>query len=167
MSNLNKWLELYQSPKLHLRIRAADGLLNLGETLPLDILLNILDRTEELGLGAKTEKILKQRRDPELMDEMIKRLTSPQDGLREIACTVLGELHNCAATPHLLARLDDPNWWVRRKAGFALAELKDPSSVEGILRRYQKYPKENINVRMALECALDELEVNYSRHPFP
>ena len=167
MSNLNKWIEVYQSPTLHLRIRAAEGLLNLGGRLPLDILLNILDRIEELGLGAKTEKILKQRRDPELLDEMMKRLTSSKDYLREIACTVLGELHNWAATPHLLARLDDPNWWVRRKAGFALAELKDPSSVEGILRRYQKYPKEDINVRMALECALDELGVNYIRHPFP
>ncbi len=167
MRNLNKWIELYQSPKLPIRIRAADGLLNFGSTLPLNILLNILDRFEELGLGAKTEKIIKQRRDPELFDEMIKRLTSSKDFLREVACSVLGELHNLAATPHLLARLDDQNCWVRRTAGFALAELKDPSSGEGILRRYQKYPKEDINVRMALECALDALGVSYIPHPFP
>lgn len=54
---------------------------------------------------------------------------------------------------------------VRRAAGFGLAFLKDPNSIQALLQRYEAARNDNINVRWAIECALDELRVNYTRHP--
>ncbi len=158
-------MELYTSPKQDIRKRAIKGILNLGPELPLEILLDLLDHIREVGNGFITEKRLKQCKAPALITEMLQRLKSPDEYIREIACTVLGELGDWAATPYLAVMLDDPHWWVRRAAGWALVKLKDPSSVDAILRRYQQNPKDDINVKMALQSALNELGVAYIRHP--
>jgi HEAT repeat protein len=53
---------------------------------------------------------------------------------------------------------------VRRAAAHALAALADPASGPAILRHYQSQ-REEINVRMGLEAALDALGIPYERHP--
>jgi HEAT repeat protein len=135
-----------------------------GEPAPLPVLLEILDELHDQGLGAATERVLRSRRDPELLPEMIRRLRSPSPFVRVVACGVLGGFGDRSATPHLLAALDDPALMVRRAAGFGLACLRDPASGPAMLRHYEERAEE-INVRMALESALQALGVEFQRRP--
>jgi HEAT repeat protein len=138
-----------------------------GDEVPLQILLDIFDNLSLKGLGLREiEKTLKKRKDPQLVYEMIDRLKSEEPYIRESACGILGELQDNVATVHLLKMIDDPHMLVRRAAGFALAHLKDPSSIDEIKRQYQRHANDDRNVRAALECALDEMKVKYTRHPF-
>jgi HEAT repeat protein len=137
-------------------------LLRHGESVPLSVLLEILDELHDQGLGAETERVLRARRDAELVPEMIRRVRSPARFIREVACGILGGSGDPSATPHLLAALEDPAPRVRRAAGFGLATLCDPASGPAVLRHYHRRPEE-INVRMALECALKALGVEFQR----
>jgi HEAT repeat protein len=56
---------------------------------------------------------------------------------------------------------------VRRAAGFALAEVKDPASIPRLLQRYNSSAKDDINVRWAMECALDAMGAAYTEHDEP
>jgi len=162
---VDEWLQLFRSPNLTVRHRAAEGLLRRGDAVPLPVLLEILDDLHNHGLGAATERVLRTRRDPELVAEMIRRLRSPSQFVREVACGVLGGLGDRSATPHLLAALDDPALAVRRAAGFGLASLADPACGLAVLRHYQGRA-EDINVRMALESALQAVGVEFQRRPW-
>jgi HEAT repeat protein len=162
MDTLEHWLKLYRSRNLAIKLRAAYGLLNRGGEAPLPILLNILDTLSDEGLGAETEKALKQRRDPELVPEMISRLKSPDEFIREVACVVLGRAGDRRATTHLLGMLDDPHVWVRRQAAFALALLSDPASVSELKRQYMLRQNDDVNVRFGIETALCSLRVEYN-----
>jgi HEAT repeat protein len=117
----------------------------------------------EDGLGTATECVLLGRRDSELFEEMLLRLESPSQFVREVACKVLGVLGDRRATPDLLGRLDDRAMLVRRSAAYALYHLKDPHSGPPMCHHYETCP-EDINVRVALECALGALGVSYKRH---
>lgn len=159
---MDEWLRLFQSHNPTVRTRAAQGMLEYGESIPLAVLLKILDELHDSGLGAATERVFRTRRNPELVPEMILRLRSPSQFVREVACGVLGSMGDPAATPHLLAALDDTALMVRRAAGFGLATLRDPSSGPAVLRHYEGRAEEG-NVRMALECALEALGVAFQR----
>jgi HEAT repeat protein len=126
------------------------------------VLLEILDELHNYGLGAATERVLLTRRDPELAAEMIRRLRSPSRFVREVACSVLGQLGDRSATPHLIAALDDPDMWVRRAAGFALASLADPACVPAVLQHYERRD-EDANVRWALSSAMRAVGVEFQR----
>jgi HEAT repeat protein len=162
---MDEWLRLFRSHNPTVRIRAAQGWLRHGESAPLAVLFEILDELHDQGLGAQTERVLRTRRDAELVPEMIRRVRSPAPFIREVACGVLGGSGDTAATPHLLAALDDQALVVRRAAGFGLANLRDPTSGPALLRHYQERNEET-NVRMALECALEALGVDFQRRPW-
>ena len=68
---------------------------------------------------------------------------------------------NCSAIPR---DLYDAAFMVRRAAACALAAIADPESGPTILQHYQSR-REEINVRMGLESALDALKIPYERHP--
>lgn len=159
---MQAWLKLFHSPNSVIRRRAAQGLLQHGDSIPLPVLLEILDELHSEGLGAMTERVLKERRDPDLSDEMLRRLRSLAPFVREVACRVLGGLGDLRATPELLKMLDDPAVMVRRAAGFALATLKDPEAGPALRHHYERR-REEINVRMALESAMDALGLRYER----
>jgi HEAT repeat protein len=161
MPDLNHWLKLYESRKPAIKARAARGLLGRSSETPLTILLNILDTKWGEGLGADVEKALLERRDPELVPEMISRLKSPDPFIREVACVVLGKSGDRRATPHLLRMLDDPRMWLRRQAAFALAFLEDPAAIPELKRQYVRRQNDDINVKFGLETALKSLGVEY------
>ena len=162
---MDEWLRLFRSHNPTVRIRAAQGLLRHGASVPLPALLEILDELHDQGLGAAAERVLRPRRDPELVPEMVRRLRSPSQFVREVACGVLGGLGDRSATPHLVAALGDPALMVRRAAGFGLASLRDPDSGPALLRHYEGRA-EDVDVRMALECALQALGVDFRRRPW-
>jgi HEAT repeat protein len=161
MDKLEHWLKLYGSRNREVKIRAARGLLRKGSEIPLPVLLSVFDTLSNEGLGAAAEKALKQRRDPELVPEMIARLKSPDDFIREVACTVLGRVGDRRATSNLLGMLNDPHMMVRRSAAFALASLKDPASIPELKRQRALRRSDDTNVRFAIECALKELGEEY------
>jgi len=132
---------------------------------PLPVLLEILDDMAEDGLGGPVLRVLRRRRDPELLREMVARVGSSSWFIRDVSCAVLGELKDRRATPVLLIALHDRELMVRRTAAFALAFIKDPESEAEVRRTYAGARTDNINFRMALECALDELGATYERHP--
>lgn len=159
---MDEWLRLFGSANPAVRHRAATALVGRGDAVPLPVLLTILDELHDRGLGAATLRALRARRDPELVPEMIRRVGSPAPFVREVACGVLGGLGDRAATPHLITALDDPAAGVRRAAGFGLASLADPDAGPALLDHYVGRA-DNINVRMALECALQALGVEFER----
>ena len=110
------------------------------------------------------ERILLKREDPELVDAMVSRLQSPAPFVRETACRVLGQKGGQKVTAVLLAALGDQSVMVRRAAGLALANVSDPSSIPQLLKRYRAAANDDINVRAALERALDEMGADYSEH---
>jgi len=158
MNTLDKWLQLYMSEDPAIRIRAGQGLLNRGDEIPLPVLLNILDTLCEQGLGAATLKVLKRRRDEQLPQEMISRLSSANNFIREVACEVLGCLRDPVATSHLLEMLTDPYLLVRRAAAFALGSLKDPASVSELKKQYL-LQQSDLNMELAIGSALKQLGV--------
>ena len=158
-------IKLFRSQNRAIRVRAAKVLLNRWRDVPLNIILEILDDLHNHRLGAGAERILLKREDPELLDAMVSRLRSPAPFVREVACNVLGRKGGRKITGVLLAALADQSMMVRRAAGFALADISDPSSVPQLLERYVASANDDINVRTALECALDTMGADYTRHP--
>ena len=157
-SRLKKWLTLYRSADLDIKIRAASALIGRTDT-PLNTLLDILDKLSRHGLGAATERALLKCQDLELLNAMIARLDSPDQFIREVACNVLGQSSNSAATPHLLRMIDDPHTMVRRAAGLALASLKDSSAIPELMRQFAARQNDDTNVVGALRKALKALGV--------
>ena len=155
-SALATLLRLYDSKKPHIRLRAAKALIRKPDA-PLTTLLDILDHLSHFGLGAKTEQALLKRQGDELLSAMIARLSSADDFIREVACHVLGNLNNRAATPHLLRMLDDPYMMVHRQAAFAVAQLADRSAITELRRQLAARRNDDINVVMAIECAITVL----------
>ena len=157
-------IELFRSPDRAIRVRAAKVLLDRGPDVPLDIVLEILDDLHNHGLGAGAERTLLRREDPELVNAMVSRLRSPAPFVREVACKVLGNKGGYQVTGLLLAALADQSMMVRRAAGFALANVSDPSSIPQLIEHYGASANDDINVRAALECALDQLGADYTKH---
>jgi len=157
MPNIQDWIRMYSSTNRDVRLRAAKGLLGRSEDAPLDLLIDILMNLSHEGLGANTERALLERNDPELVPRMIGLLESHDDFVRQVACTVLGRSRDVTATPHLLRMVDDSNVMVRRAAGFGLAFLKDRSALEEVTRLHDRRRDDDIDVVMALECAMKSL----------
>ena len=157
MPSIQDWVSMYASGHPEVKLRAARGLVQRGQETPLELLVEILETLNRDGLGAETERVLLQRQDPELAAKMIRLLESEDHFVREVACNVLGHSGDKAATPHLLRMIDDPHIMVRRAAGFGLAFLKDPQSVAELKRQYARHRDDDINVIMALQCAIQSL----------
>jgi hypothetical protein len=155
-------IKLFRSQNRAIRVRAAKVLLNRWRDVPLNIILEILDDLYNQGLGAGVQSILLKREDPELVEAMLSRLQSPAPFVRETACTVLGQKGGRKVTGVLLAALGDQSMMVRRAAGIALAYVGDPSSIPQLLERYRASANDDINVRTALERALDEMGAAYT-----
>jgi HEAT repeat protein len=175
MTDIQNWLRLLQSPDLAIRHRAAAAILQRGEEAPLAVLLDILDGRHGAFGKSDLEKALLACRDPELVGELIQRLNSMEwhcsDRVaylvyRSLVCSVLGRIGSRAAAPHLLKMLNDPSMLVRHAAAYALGDLKDPDSAPALLRCYEQARGEDINVREALEFALNSLGVEYEKHPW-
>ncbi len=158
-------IELFRSRDWAIRVRAAKVLLDRWRDVPLSIILEILDDFHNHGLGANVERILLRREDFELVDAMVNRLGSPAPFVREVACNVLGQKGGRRVTGVLLVALVDESMMVRRAAGFALANVGDPSSIPQLLERYGASANDDINVRAALECALNQMGADYTKHP--
>jgi HEAT repeat protein len=102
-TEIKELIKFYKSDNEVIRIRAARLLVKRGDEVPLQILLDIFDNLSLKGLGLpKIEKNLKERKDPQLVYEMIDRLRSEESYIRESACGILGELQDNVATAHLL-----------------------------------------------------------------
>ena len=156
MPDIKQWINLYQSNNHDIKVRAARSLIQ-HEDVPLWVLLDILDNLSHEGLGAPTEYALCSRSDTELFPEMIVRLNSTENFIREVACKVLGKIGDPKATPHLLRMIDDSHIRVRRAAGFALANLKDQSAITELKRKLAARQHDDPNVIRALQFALQSL----------
>jgi HEAT repeat protein len=109
------------------------------------------------------ERALLRREDSDLVEAMVNRIRAPARFIREVACKVLGHKGGRKVTGVLLTALADRSMMVRRAAGFALANVNDPSSIPQLLEAYRAPANDDINVRAALECALDQMGADYAR----
>jgi HEAT repeat protein len=117
-------------------------------------------------LRGRTIQALKQRADPAVVDPLLPLLRHLSPLTRAAACEILGTTGDWRATGPLLDCLDDPIPFVLMAAAFALATLGDPAAAATIKARYDAHPADNINVRIALESALDALGIAYTPHPW-
>lgn len=157
MPEIEDWIRMYSSKNRRIRLRAAEGLLRRADEVSLDLLIDILLSHFNEGLGVHIEKALLKCRDAQLVPSMIALLRSQHRDIRAVACDVLGHAGDKTATQHLLQMLDDSDMWVRREAGFALAFLKDRSCLQQLQQKYEDHRKDDTNVVMALQCALDNI----------
>ncbi|MEN6451737.1 MAG: HEAT repeat domain-containing protein [Thermoguttaceae bacterium] len=157
MPQIDEWIALYRSTNPTVRLRAAEALLRRPKEVPLRLLLDIFLAKREGVLHVDPGKALMQCADPELVPEMIALLNSEDRFVRATACDVLGNAGDYIATPHLLRMLDDPEWMVRWRAGFALASLKDSSAREQLRSIYERRKNDEYNIVWAIRCALQAL----------
>ncbi|MEZ6032340.1 MAG: HEAT repeat domain-containing protein [Planctomycetaceae bacterium] len=157
MPDIHDWIRMYASQNRVVRFRAAQGLLDRANDIPLNLLVDILQNWSHEGLGAKAERSLLNRRDADLVPKMVSLLASADSFVQEVACGVLGHSGDYSATEHLLQMVDDPDMMVRRAAGFALAYLNDRSALPYLKSLYERHRNDDSNVVMALQCALKTL----------
>ena len=155
-SHIERWIQFYASPNPVVRERAVAALVNVHDPRVTPILLDAFEHYQEYP-GVDTVRAMQQSRDPALLESMLRFSAHPDAQIRAGACEVLGALADGRATPALVERLGDEDIWVRRAAGFALAALRDPAALEPLRQRYDDYPADDINVRVALHAALRAL----------
>ncbi|HET8627837.1 MAG TPA: HEAT repeat domain-containing protein [Thermomicrobiales bacterium] len=156
MSHIEHWMRLYSSANPVVRERALAALANAPDPRVTPVLLDAFEHYQEYP-GVDTVRAMQQSRDPALLEPMLRFSTHPDAQIRAGACEVLGALADRRATPALVERLGDEDIWVRRAAGFALAAVRDPAALEPLRQRYDGYPADDINVRVALHTALRAL----------
>ena len=154
MPDLDEWLKLYASGNPTVKLRAARALLRRPQESPLETLLDILDRLAHDGLGAAVWRALGDRRDPELLDEMVARLATPDSLVRALACHVLGRTGKPQAAAHLARMIDDAELSVRQSAISALATLDDPAAIAVLERRLSESTDDDETTVKAMEQAL-------------
>lgn len=157
MPELKEWIRLYSSEDRSIRLRAATGLLGRSSEVPLDLLIDILLNLHDQGLGAKAEKALLKRHDPEIVPRMIALLNSPSSFVREVACNVLGRTGDKTTSKQLLRMVDDPQMMVRRAAALALECVNDRSVLSELTAMYERHKVDDPNVILALEMALQAI----------
>lgn len=145
MESKDKWLSLFNSPNLDIRIRAARNLLRYHKNMPINVLLEILDELHYKGLGADTERVILERRDPTLRLEMLNRVSSSSPFVREVACMYLKVCKNKDDLPILLSSLQDENNMVRLCAISAIREINEPSCAEELFTSYKLFIENEIN----------------------
>ena len=158
MALIEDWIRLYSNESREIRIRAAHGLLEHADSVPLWLLIDILVHLSHEGLGAKTEKALLGRRDNELATHMIALLDAKDAWLREVACNVLARSTNPNVSERVLPLTDDSNVMVRRSAFLALGQLKDKSVLPQLRELVRVRSNDDTNVVAAMQCALNSLQ---------
>jgi len=160
MDKIEKLIASYHSARPAVKAKALELILRETDRRLTPILLNAF---REVG-GHKVIVLAMIRvADPDLIPPMIAFLAHPEPWRRAGACDVLGALRDPAATVPLLQRLKDPHPWTQAAAARALAHSKDPRSAEPLLERYLASRGEDLNVKWALEDALEALGVEYQR----
>ena len=81
------------------------------------------------------------------VEALIKALDDENWRVGEYAAISLGRLGDRSATPHLVARLDNPSKWVRRRTADALNEMLDPASITK-LGELMKDPSREVRLRV-------------------
>jgi HEAT repeat protein len=165
MPELNEWMKLFRSTNPIVRKRALEAILKRDEPELCPFVLSVFIEYYCQGFGVALERWLSAHKCPGAVDAMIPLLKHKEPYLREAACRILGSLGDRKATWPLVDALSDRRTWVRREAAFALASLCDPESADAIKARYAKSRKDDINVRAALECALQELGIDFEEWP--
>src|SRR5947208_1536803 len=96
---------------------------------------------------------------------MVSRLRHRHRSFARWRASCLATKASRRVTGVLLAALADRSMMVRRAAGFARANVSDPSVIPQLLERYRPSANDEINVRAALECALDQMGADYTSIP--
>lgn len=164
MESKDKWLSLFNSSNLDIRIRAARNLLIYHKNMSMNVLLEILDELHYKGLGADTERLILERRDPNLRLEMLKRVSSSSPFVREVACKYLKVCKNKDDLPILLSSLQDENNMVRLCAISAIREINEPSCAEELFTSYKLFIENETddlndsNVKWFIYCLESQLK---------
>ena len=138
------------------RLRALAALAQVTDPRVTSILLDAFEHYQD-NRGVDLVKAMQRSQDPALVESLLRLSTHSDAAIRRGACEVLGTLGDHRSTPFLVERLADSDMWVRRAAGHALARLRDPRAADALQRRYEDYPDDDVNVRMALCVALRDL----------
>lgn len=164
MENMDKWLRLFNTSNPDVKLRVAKNLIEYYEDMPIEILLEIFDKFHNKRLGADTERIILKRKDPELRNEMLKRLFSTSPFVKQVACRYIGICMNINDLPELIKVLSDENNMVRLSALNAIGKINDTSCTEDLLIFYKSFinSKEHdlseSNVKWFVECVEWQLQ---------
>ena len=128
------------------------------------VLLDILETLAHEGLGAKTQKKLRERRDSRLPEQMLERLSNKDDFVRETACHVLGDTCDEIFVESLVEHLSDPAYMVQRAAIHALMKIGSISAKDAIEKRliYLEQTDGSTGMEFCLKFALSRLDAKAS-----
>jgi len=155
---MSEWLSLYESDNRPIRVRAARGLLRYhGRDVPLSTLVDILDHLCGEGLGAATERVLVDHPNDAVVDVLIETAANLVRPLHPRGrCRVVPEHPRPDVSQALVAALDDADWWIRT-AAFALAHLRDPTTLKAVQARAGLAINREPNVAMGFSAAVRAL----------
>lgn len=99
-------------------------------------LVNSMNSTVRSACAA----VLTGTRDPRAVDALLDALDDPNESVRHLAITALGQVETRKATPRLLALLDKPNtsYGIKRAALKALGRLGDPKAIGPLLGYFER-----------------------------
>jgi len=112
---------------LEMRIAAINALGAIGSPDAVDTLIALAGALEtHAEITAKSLQALSRLGDRRAEGVIIRNLSSTEKGIRVQAARAAGALALSEALPQLAALLEDDDWWVRFRAGEALARLGRP-----------------------------------------
>lgn len=102
-------------------------------------ILNGLVNSMSATVRAACAAVLTGTRDPRAVDALLDALDDPNESVRHLAITALGQVESGKATPRLLALLNKPNtsYGIKRAAMQALGQLGDPKAIAPLLTYFE------------------------------
>jgi HEAT repeat protein len=120
------------------RNAALSALIEIGTRNPQALPAALRDPSAEVRLHVA--EILGDLRDPGATTALLERVSDPQElsNVRHTAAQALGKIGDRAATPALIAAVEQGDFWVRYAAVEALGRLGDERAVSALLRLIQQ-----------------------------
>ena len=102
-------------------------------------ILNGLVNSMNATVRSACAAVLTGTRDPRAVDALLDALDDPNESVRHLAITALGQVESAKAAPRLLALLNKPNtsYGIKRAAMRALGQLGDPTAIPPLLSYFE------------------------------
>lgn len=103
-------------------------------------ILNGLVNSMNATVRSACAAVLTGTRDPRAVDALLDALDDPNESVRHLAITALGQVETGKATPRLLGLLDKPNtsYGIKRAALRSLGRLGDPKAIDPLLDYFER-----------------------------
>lgn len=133
---------LLSSPKVDVRISAANALRELGNPITVPSLLTALHQDDVVKVRKHAAWALRDIAAPASLQGLLEALQDPDPEVRDFVAQALGELNNLVISPELVNALNDDDKNVRISIAHALGSTKDAAVVPQLADKLLNDPNE-------------------------